>query len=493
MMKNYAIKLHIGLFVIFIIILSALTANALTSSVSIQPQGFAEIVEPLLPAVVNISTTQKIINNKNNLAYKEGYPLEEFGDLLEKFGLLPPGFELDQKERRVVSLGSGFIIDPEGYIVTNHHVISEAEEVTVKFNDEKEIKAKVIGYDTKTDLALLKVDLPEPLPYVKLGDSDSLRVGDLVIAIGNPFGLGGTVTSGIVSSRSRDINAGGLVDNFIQTDAAINRGNSGGPMFNIKGEVVGINTAILTPSMGNVGIGFATPSSLAKSVLEQLKNNGKVTRGWLGVYIQPIDDEVAESLSLHDTKGALVAEVAVGSPAEKVGILPGDIILSFAGKEVSSMRKLPRIVAETPLGQKAEIVYLRNGVKKTVDVMLVAFKEETNKAMDGNDSTLSESPGSQNILGAIVVAKLTPDLKSNFGIDSKIKGVIVLKVNRHSNFVGKLRKGDVILSAGGNQINTPEELEKIIIKAQKDNKKSVLLHVIRENKAIFIAVSIVKQ
>ncbi|MFV9876002.1 MAG: Do family serine endopeptidase [Rickettsiales endosymbiont of Dermacentor nuttalli] len=490
MIKNYAIKLYMECFVIFMFF-SAISGSTLAAEITVMPQGFADIVESLLPAVVNISTTQKIVNNKNNLTYKERYPFEEFGDLLERFGLLPPGFGLENNERRGVSLGSGFIIDPAGYIVTNNHVISEAEEITVKFNNEKEIKARIVGYDTKTDLALLKVDVPESLPYVKWADSDTVRVGDWVIAIGNPFGLGGTVTTGIVSSRSRDINAGGLVDNFIQTDAAINRGNSGGPMFNIKGEVVGINTAILTPSMGNVGIGFATPSSLARSVLEQLKNSGKVMRGWLGVYIQPIDDEVAESLSLSDTKGALVAEIAAGSPAEKAGILPGDIILSFAGKEVSSMRKLPRIVAETPVGQQVEVVYLRKGVRKTVNVLLVAFKEDNAKSNDNNDSNLPESSETQNILGA-VLSKLTPDLRNNFNIDSNVKGVVVLKLNRYSNFAGKLRNGDIIRSVNGTQINVPSELEKIIIKAQKNNKKSILLHVIRENKAIFIAVNITK-
>jgi serine protease Do len=290
------------------------------------PESFADLVDTLLPTVVNISTTQEV---------ERGGGSEEFEEFFREF-FERRGEERPQR-RRQSSLGSGFIIDPSGYIVTNHHVIAEADQITVRLADESELEATLVGSDEKTDLALLKVESDHPLPFAKWGDSEATRIGDWVIAIGNPFGLGGTVTAGIVSARQRDINSGPY-DNFIQTDAAINRGNSGGPMFNVDGEVIGINSAIFSPSGGSVGIGFAIPSALARNIIAQLEEGGEVQRGWLGVRIQTVTDELAEGLRLDRARGALVASVSEGGPAEAAGIKQGDVILIFDGREVTAAR-----------------------------------------------------------------------------------------------------------------------------------------------------------
>jgi serine protease Do len=453
--------------------------------------GFADLVEKSMPAVVNISTTQKITDKgrlKNLPGFPEGSPFEDFNDLLEKFGMLP-GLEGDEKSwsKKAISLGSGFIIDSIGYIVTNHHVIADSEEVTVKLNDNREFKAKVVGSDAKTDLALLKIEAGKDLPYVKFGNSDESRVGEWVIAIGNPFGLEGTATSGIISARARDINAGAF-DDFIQTDAAINRGNSGGPMFNMKGEVIGINTAIYSPSGGNVGIGFATPSSLAKPIIEKLKKGIKIKRGWLGIAIQPVTDEVVDSLSLSEKKGALVAGTTKGSPAEKAGLIPGDIIIMFDGKEVLTERKLQRIVADTPVGKKIEIVVIRNNEKKKLTAKVGEAVDKPAKQGDDEEETPKEEPydGSMEING-ITVTKLTPELKETYDIDRTVKGLLVVKVAKKSEW-GKrgIYKGDIISAVNQQNITTPEELKKIVKEAKTAGKKSILCLINRNGQTIFM-------
>ena len=314
------------------------------------PESFADLASELLPSVVNISTTQIIERgdgpSHNFPQFPPGSPFEEFfKDFMERNGRKGEMPNNGKPRRRARSLGSGFIIDPSGVIITNNHVIAEADEIKVRLQDETEFKAKILGRDPKTDLAVLRIEPGQrKLKAVKFGDSDKLRVGDWVVAIGNPFGLGGTVTAGIVSARGRDINQGPY-DDFIQTDASINKGNSGGPLFNLKGEVIGINTAIFSQSGGSVGIGFAVASRLAKPVITPLRDFGRTKRGWLGVRIQMVTDEIAESFGLKDTSGALVAEVSQNGPAKKAGIKPGDVILTFNGKKVEAMRRLPRIVA----------------------------------------------------------------------------------------------------------------------------------------------------
>src|SRR5689334_9599369 len=322
------------------------------------PESFADLVDQVLPAVVNVSSTQKVQQNQQ---------MQDLDEMFREFLDRREGQPDQQKPRGNTSLGSGFIIDPAGYIVTNNHVIEDAEEIMVLTHDNEELKATIVGRDEKTDLALLKVDAKHPLPAVKWGDSEAMRIGDWVMAIGNPFGLGGSVTAGIVSARQRDINSGPY-DDYIQTDASINRGNSGGPMFNMDGEVVGINTAIYSPSGGSVGIGFAIPSNLAKPIIGQIKEFGKPKRGWLGVRIQTVSPELAEGLRLPQPKGALVASVTKDGPADKAGIKQGDVVLKFDGKEITQMRGLPRIVAETETGKTADVVIWRKGAEMSLKV-----------------------------------------------------------------------------------------------------------------------------
>ena len=322
--------------------------------------------------MVNISTTQ--ISKKSDRGpeipqFPPGSPFEEF--FKDFFDRNRP----DSAPRKVTSLGSGFIIDPSGYIVTNHHVIEDAEEVTVILHDDTNLKAKIIGRDTKTDLALLKVEAKKPLPYVKWGDSEKARVGDWVLAIGNPFGLGGTVTAGIISARKRDINSGPY-DSYLQTDASINRGNSGGPMFNLDGEVIGINTAIFSPSGGSIGIGFAIPSAQARTVIDQLRKYGRTRRGWLGVRIQTVTDQIAESLAMGRARGALVAGVTDNGPADKAGIKSGDVIVAFDGQDIDEMRDLPRLVAETAIDKDVKVRVIRGGKPVELSVQVGELPDE---------------------------------------------------------------------------------------------------------------------
>lgn len=459
---------------IAIIILAAAPSWA----VSTTPPSFADLVEKLTPAVVNISTTQKVkgynLEEFQMPAFPPGSPFEEFNELFRQH------FDGQGQERRqmqkATSLGSGFIIDPGGVIVTNNHVVADAEEITVTLSDNSKLKAKILGRDTKLDVALLKVSSPKPLPYAEFGDSDSVRVGDWVIAIGNPYGLGGTVTAGIISARGRDINIGPF-DDFLQTDAAINRGNSGGPMFNAEGKVIGINTAIFAPSGGgNVGIGFAMPAALLKPVIDQLKTGGKVRRGWLGVKIQTVTDDIAESLGLKKEGGALVLEINKGSPAEKAGIKIGDVITRFDGQEVAAMRRLPRIVAGTGIGKKVPVEIFRAGESKTVEVTLGELKEEAEKpqkASSGQEGGKDENePGSKTLLGMKLVP-VTQQIKESYGI--KFDGLLVLSVSSDSGAAERLMRGDVIIKAGGAMLKSVAELEAVIKAAKAGGRKSVLL------------------
>ncbi len=455
------------------------------------PDSFADLSEKLIPAVVNISTTKEIKNNPLSQFRFEGlpedHPFNEFEGFLDKFFSGPGG--MAPGTRRANSLGSGFVIDPDGYIATNSHVIDGADEIIVTLNNDKEYKAEVIGQDPKTDLALLKIEARDKLPYVKFGNSDTSRVGDWVLVIGNPFGLGGTVTSGIISARARDINAGPF-DDFIQTDAAINRGNSGGPMFNMDGEVIGINTAIYSPGgIGNIGIGFAVPSSMAKPIFNQLKETGSIERGWLGVRIQTVTDEIAESLGMKNPRGALVAEVLEDSPASSAGVKVGDVIIKFDGQEVEEMRRLPRIVAETPVNKRVEIEVLRGGDRKTLSTRIKRLDEESAEADYDQDTGHDEDEAEGEKLFGMELRPLKKSLKERFGLADKTAGLIVLDVEVNSNAYSRgIRRGDVLVEAADRKLETVEDLRTAIKTTQDKGRESLLLLIDRGGETLFLAV-----
>ncbi|MGH7001522.1 MAG: DegQ family serine endoprotease, partial [Stellaceae bacterium] len=400
-------------------------AVATTAFARPAPDGFADLAARLLPAVVNISTTQTLPekSDKNSRGpdtpqFPPGSPFEEFfKDFLNKNR---PGGQLQALPRHATSLGSGFIIDPSGLVVTNNHVIADADQITVTLQDDTSFKAEVVGKDSKTDLALLRIKSSKPLPFVKFGDSDKSRVGDWVLAIGNPFGLGGTVTAGILSARAREINSGPY-DDFLQTDAAINRGNSGGPMFNMDGDVIGINTAIFSPSGGSIGIGFAIPANEAKPVIEQIQKYGHARRGWLGVNIQSVTDEIAESLGLDKPKGALIASVFDDGPAQKAGIQPGDVVLTFDGKPVVDMRHLPRIVAETPIDKTVKVTVWRKHKELTLDVKVGELKDKVEQASATAKQPVPPAGTTVKPLG-LSVADLTPELRERFQLANDSAG-----------------------------------------------------------------------
>jgi serine protease Do len=437
------------------------------------PDSVADIAAGLLDAVVNISTSQTIAGSKDAPAPKlpDGSPFQNFfDDFFNQKG------QTDNTPHRVQSLGSGFVIDPSGVIVTNNHVIDGADEISVIFDDGSKVDAKLIGRDEKTDLAVLKVEPPHPLTSVKFGDSDVLRVGDWVMAIGNPFGLGGSVSIGIVSARNRDINSGPY-DNFIQTDAAINRGNSGGPLFNMDGEVIGINTAIISPSGGSIGIGFAIPSKTAVNVVDQLREFGETRRGWLGVRIQEVPDDLAQSLAMKGTTGALVASVTEKSPAADAGIQAGDVILEFNGEKVSAMHELPRMVADEPIGKEVKVLVLRKSGEQTVMVKLGRLEDADKAANMTPDDTKTpvQPPVITGPLG-LGLADLSPSLRSQYGIKDDVNGVVVTDVAAGSPAAEKrLQPGDVIVEVSQEAVKSPDDVSSRLDVLKKDGHKSALL------------------
>jgi serine protease Do len=451
------------------------------------PDSFADLAEKLLPAVVNVSSSQTMQAKNGPQAgpdipmFPPGSPFEQFfKDFLNRGR--PGGGgqhgELPQRpEHKAQSLGSGFIIDSSGLVVTNNHVIEGADEVSVILQDNTTLKAEVVGRDETGDIALLKVKSDKPLPTVDFGDSNTARVGDWVLAIGNPFGLGGTVTAGIVSARSRDIRQGPY-DDFIQTDAAINRGNSGGPLFNMDGQVIGINTAIFSPSGGSIGIGFSIPSNMAKTIVMQLKDFGHPRRGWLGVRIQQVTPELAESVGLKDTSGAMVAGVTDGGPAEKSKIKGGDIILKFDGQDVKDMHALPRIVAETDVGKKVQVVLWRDGKELSVDAVLDEKpSEEKLASADATQKPQDAAPAAKDLEGlGMKISPITPDLKDRYQIGADQKGVIITDVTDGGVAAERgLKPGDVIVEVQQAEVASPDDVMKKVEAQRAQDRKSVLM------------------
>ncbi len=450
------------------------------------PTSVAPLAEKLIDAVVNISTSQTVKGPEGVPLPRvpKGAPFEEFfEDFFNRKGGKSPA------DRKVSSLGSGFVVDgKEGLVVTNNHVIEGADEIIVNFNDGTKLKVeKILGKDTKTDLALLKVTPKKTLPAVPFGSSDRLKVGDWVMAIGNPFGLGGSVTVGIISAKQRDINSGPY-DDYLQTDAAINKGNSGGPLFNMEGEVIGVNTAIISPTGGSIGIGFAVPSDTATIVVDQLRQFGATRRGWLGVKIQSITDDLAEAYGVKENTGALVASVTPQSPAAKAGIQDGDVILKFDGKDVTSMRGLPRLVAQTPIGKDVDVELLRKGQRTSLKVAVgrLAEEDEPVKASakespkgkgKGKDRDKAAPPAaSRSSLIGLVLAPLNDELRTKHGIGKDMKGVIVLEVDPASPAAERgVKVGDVIVEVAQEAVTSLDDISKSVDKVKKAGRKAVLL------------------
>lgn len=468
------------------------------------PESFADLVAELSPAVVNISTSQLVESRMGggfrgfpDEMFPPGHPFEQFQDFFNQFeggrGGNGEGDGDEPRKEKLTSLGSGFIISKEGLIVTNHHVVADSEEITVTLNDESQYEAELVGSDAKTDLAVLRIiqeDKKIDFPFSKFGDSDNARVGDWVIAIGNPFNLGGTVTAGIISARARDINSGPF-DDFIQTDAAINRGNSGGPLFDMDGKVIGVNSAIFSPSGGNVGIGFAIPTNLAEPIIKQLKEGKEIKRGWLGVKIQTVTKEIAESLGLKDEKGALVVDIIDASPAEDAGFEKGDVILEFDGKEIPTMRKLPRIVAETEVGKDVDVKVWRKGKMVTLEVDLGRLKEEKQEKpklsmkKDGD-----EHKSAKEVLGMKVI-KLEDKVRNKYEIDKALEGLLIVDIDQNSAAAQEgIRPGDIISEVNQEKVEDYQDIKKALDWAKKKGRESALFYIVRGAEGLFIALPI---
>jgi serine protease Do len=435
------------------------------------PDSFADLAEQLMPSVVNISTTQTIKTNSNSNPFPFKFPPgSPFGEMFKDFENQQP------TERKASALGSGFIIKEDGIVITNNHVIANAEDILVRVGD-KEYKAKLVGTDPYMDVAVLKMETKDKFKPVKFGDSDLARVGDWAVAIGNPFGLGGTVTAGIISARNRDINLT-RYDDFIQTDASINQGNSGGPLFNLKGEVIGINTAILGQS-GSIGIGFAIPANAASNVIDQLVEFGETKRGWLGVRIQEVTKEIAEVEKLKKPQGALVASVGEKSPADKAGVKAGDIILEFDGKKIDTMRKLPKVVANTKVGKSVQLKIWRN--KKSITKKLTLgrlesseeFKEKKTKIVEKKEEVIKSLK--------ISVREVNEEDISSRNLNKNTKGVVITNIENKSPLVSVLSVNDIIIEVQKNPVKNSSDLKNIVDGIFKKGEKTLLLTVINKN------------
>jgi serine protease Do len=436
------------------------------------PGSFADLAEKLMPSVVNISTTQTIKTNANPLPFQfpPGSPFEE---MFKDFN--------QPTERKASSLGSGFIINKNGTIITNNHVINNAEDIIVRVGD-KEYEAKVLGADPYSDLAVLKIDTNEKFIPVKFGNSDKARVGDWVVAIGNPFGLGGTVTSGIISARNRDINLT-RYDDFIQTDASINQGNSGGPLFNLDGDVIGINTAIIAPGQsGSIGIGFAIPSNAASNVITQLIKYGETKRGWLGVRIQQVTKEIAEVEKLKNTEGALIASVGEKSPAEKAGLKAGDIILKFDGKKIDTMRALPKLVSNTEVGKTVELEIWRNK-KLIIKKLTLGRLESSDDFKSENKKNKLETKKKDTEIETLKISVRDITVKDILErkLEKNLKGVVITSISNKSPVAGMLREGDIIIELQKNKVLSPKQLNQLIENIYKKGEQTLLLTIINSN------------
>lgn len=475
------------------------SAETMTSPTALmQHESFAPLVKKVSPAVVNISVTQNASSDsmadEPDLGQSPDFPKSPFDEFLRRFfdqqdhegqrHLFP---QIPGGQAHRIALGSGFIIDPSGYVVTNSHVIGNAGKVEVTLQDDSKYTAKIIGRDPKTDIAVLKIQANKALPYVTWGDSSAAQVGDWVMAVGNPFGLGGTVTTGIISARGRDIHSGPF-DDFLQIDAPINRGNSGGPTFNLEGQVIGINTAIYSPNGGSVGIGFAVPSNVAKSVVAQLKEHGKVSRGWLGVQIQEVTPAIAASLGLKNEHGALVAVVTPNSPGAKAGLKQGDVILSFDGNDVSRLRDLPRMVAETAPDTNVKMKVWRNGETTELRATLGELPNTEQVASAGEQS---EDESSRAAASGMHFGALSGQLRRELRVGKDVQGVVVTRVDPGSpaDDVG-LSEGDVVVAINQQPVKSPQDAAAKLKEAAESSKKSALLLLNRHGVTQYLGVSL---
>ena len=432
------------------------------------PESFADLADKLMPSVVNISTTQTVRTTTNQFPFQFP-PGSPFGEMFKDFER--------PTERKASSLGSGFIIKTNGTVVTNNHVIAGADDILVRVGD-KEYKAKVIGADPYMDIAVLKMETKDQFKPVSFGDSDVARVGDWAVAIGNPFGLGGTVTAGIISARNRDINLT-RYDDFIQTDASINQGNSGGPLFNLKGEVIGINTAIIAPGQsGSIGIGFAIPANAASNVIDQLIQFGETKRGWLGVRIQEVTKEIAEVEKLKKPRGALVASVGENSPADKAGIKAGDIILNFDGKKIDTMRTLPKVVASTKVGKSVELKIWRN--KKLISKRLILGRLESSEEFKDKKTKIVKKVEDIEKL-KIAVRDITDEDISSRNLSKKTEGVVITEISNRSPLNNLLSINDIIIEVQKTPIKSSSDLKRLVDNIFKKGEKTLLLTVINKN------------
>jgi len=447
------------------------------------PDTFADLAERLSPAVVNISTSQYVRREGDeDIPFEQFPPGHPFGDLFRDW--LERNPDAAPLPQQTTSLGSGFVIDGDGIIVTNYHVVTGADTVTVNFTDGTTLDATLIGADEATDIAVLQVHPTHPLASVAFGDSDSARVGDWVMAIGNPFGLGGTVTAGIISARNRDIYSG-LYDDFIQTDAAINRGNSGGPLFNMDGEVVGVNSAIISPSGGSIGIGFAIPATTAQLIVNQLVNFGEVRRGWLGVRVQTVTEQIAESLGMDHAEGALISGITDGGPADQAGMERGDVVIEFNGHEIGTMRSLPRVVSQTEVGRRVDVRVWREGRYRTLHVTVGELQEEEDAAAETTDlPQFGAASGNIASLG-IVVAEITPDLRDQYGLRANAEGVVVTSVDADAPAAESIEPGDVILEAEREIVRNIGDVSRVVGDAERAGHDVVLFLIERGGQASY--------
>ena len=460
---------------------TAMFLQAYALSAQDRPGSLADLAERISPSVVNITTSTTVAQSEDRPVIPEGSPLEDFfKDFMDRQQ------RPDQGPRRGSALGSGFVISDDGFIVTNNHVIDKADEIIIEFFDGDELEAEIVGVDPKTDIALLKVESDDALPFVNFGDSDVARVGDWVMAIGNPLGQGFSVSAGIISARNRALR--GSYDDFIQTDAAINRGNSGGPLFNMDGDVIGVNTAILSPNGGSIGIGFSMSSAVVANVVAQLKEFGETKRGWLGVRIQDIEEDLADALKLSDARGALVTDVPEG-PAKDGGILSRDVILSFDGKEIDDIRSLVRIVGDTQVGKVVDVDVFRDGEMVTLNVEVGRLEEANAQLASATTDDMPAPTGPATVIG-LEISEITDELRAQFDLDASATGVIVIGVEEESEAFEKgIRDGDVIAEVAQEGIGSPQDVVTRLKAAKDAGRTSILLLVRRGGQPRFVAIN----